>query len=322
MPARPPRTVPDPTRLSPAITAVELRALAMEQIARLGTTEVGARRAVDGRLGGQRQGLRQGGGVEFAEHRDYAPGDDLRRLDWRAFARNDRLYIKLFEEEVHTSVLLVVDASASMAMRDAATTVGGRTPVDKWRQVQVLAAVLALLIGRQGDALGLQVCGDDGPAPRVTSGPAQVSRVLARIAALQPDGAAALPELAAHSAVARCSVVIVLSDLLTDPKEAIAPLARMRRAGPDVLLLHALHPVEQTFDFGQAVELYCEERGTRMRVEPRVVRQRYLAMMAAHQDALRQRCLDAGIRYDMLDLGEPASVELRRALGGLQRGRR
>ena len=304
-------------------TAEDLHAAAMALVAALRGVEVRARRAMDGRIGGQQRGLRRGGGVEFSAHRDYAPGDDLRRLDWRAFARNDRLYIKQFEQEVHAAVTILVDGSASMALQD---DVDGSN-IDKWAQVQVLAATIALLVSRQGDAVALRTSAEPDRAVAPAAGAAQIARILATLAALRPQGRAGLEGLdgpggpAWHGA-GQSGVVIALSDVLSEPVAAIAPLARLRRAGHDVLLFHTLHPLELRFEFGDAVELHCAETDLRLRVEPRAVRQRYLAMMTAHCEAVRERCIDAGIRYALIDLGEPLVASLRRAISGLATGGR
>ncbi len=283
--------------------AAALQAAAAALLATLQGADLQTRRAVHGRAGGQHRGLRRGGGVEFAEHRAYAPGDDLRRLDWRALARQDRLFIKRFEEEVHASVTVLLDGSGSMALRDPVDGGG----VDKWAQVQVLAAAVASLVAQQGDALGLVVAGQPDSALAATSGPAQLRRVLERVAAWAPTGPAGLEGLTtgALRGLAKRGAVVAFSDVLSDPEAALAPLSRLRRTGPDVVLVHTLHPLELRFAFSGSVELVCAEASSRMRVEPRVVRQRYVAMIQAHCDLVRERCVDAGVHYVLADLGEP-----------------
>ncbi|MCO4763241.1 MAG: DUF58 domain-containing protein [Myxococcales bacterium] len=290
-------------------TATELLRAATEVVAALPNAAVGHRHAIDGRVGGLHRGMRRGGGVEFAEHRDYAPGDDLRRLDWRAYARNDRLSVKRFEQEVHGQTTVIIDSSASMALAEGS---GAGPVVDKWAQVQVLAAAIALMVGRQRDELALTVA--DKPDHSVRPGPGQVERVMASLATLSPEGARGLLALDITRPIR--GLVIVLSDLLADPSAAIAPLATLRRAGAQVVLLQTLHPLELRFGFKDVIALSCAEVGTRTTVEPRAIRQRYLTMMRAHCDAVAEACAAGGVHYDAVDLGESLTPVVGRWLAG------
>lgn len=273
-------------------------------LARLADRELRSATVVDGAPGGTHRGLRRGGGVEFAEHREYSPGDDLRHLDWRAWARNDRFYIKRYEQEVHAAITLVVDASASMAVAP-----GGAAAVDKLAAVRLLVAVLAAMVVRQGDAVGLMIAGRPQLNLQPAGGEAQLLRVINVLLRTSAQGEGGLESLdrAALRDVERRGVVIVLSDVLTDPAQALAPLAAMARLGPRVALLQTLHPLELTLGFDGPVELICGERGQRQIVDPRVVRRGYVDMMADHCAAVRRQATATGVHHLVVDLGaDPA----------------
>ena len=276
-------------------------------LARLLDRELRSATVVSGAPGGMHRGLRRGGGVEFAEHREYSPGDDLRHLDWRAWARNDRFYIKRYEQEVHASITLLLDASASMAV---APTAGVAAGVDKLAAVRLLVAILAAMVVRQGDAVGLMIAGRPHLNVSPAGGEAQLLRVIGTLLRAAAEGEGGLETLgrAALRDVERCGVVIALSDVLTDPGQAMAPLAAMARLGPRVALLQTLHPLELTLGFDEPVELVCGERGRRQIVDPRVVRRAYIDMMSDHCAAVRKQATAAGVHHLVVDLGtDPAA---------------
>lgn len=278
-------------------------------LARLVERELISAAVVDGAPGGVHRGLRRGGGVEFAEHREYSPGDDLRHMDWRAWARNDRFYIKRYEQEVHASVTLLLDASASMAIapRDS-----GSDGVHKMAAVRLLAAVVAALVVRQGDAVGLMVAGRPRQNVPPAGGEAHLLRLLAALLRVTPEGAGGLESLSRASLrdVERRGVVIALSDVLIEPAQALAPLAAMARLGPQVVLLQTLHPLELTLGFDEPVELVCGERGRRQIVDPRIVRRAYVDMMREHCAAVRQQATAAGVHHLLVDLGQDPTEQL------------
>lgn len=281
----------------------ELASEAAAVVARLRGLVPTPQRRVDGIPGGLHRGARRGGGVEFAEHRDYAPGDDLRYLDWRAYARNDRYSIKRFEQEVHASVTLVLDASASMAIE-------GAPPPDKLATVLLVCAALATLIVRRGDAVGLMVAGrslDVAPA----GGEPHLRRLIAHLATLTvrgPSGLESLGHRLVHGGPRR-GVLVVVSDLLADPAAALAPLASARRLGPHVVLMHAVHPVELDLGFGGPVHVVCPETDARALVDPRSLRGEWDKLVERHHRELRDNATAAGLVYRLANLGDdPAEL--------------
>jgi uncharacterized protein (DUF58 family) len=213
------------------------------ELAALGGLEFVARQVVEGFLTGLHRSPHRGFSVEFAEHRMYQPGDDLRYIDWRMFGRSDRYYVKQFEEETNLRAYLLVDASSSMGWSSDPQLV----PAKSWYARQ-LAACLALLLLRQGDAVGLvgfdQVIREH-VLPR--GGRRHWRELLRSISALEPQGkteaASALRDIA--SRLRRRGLIILISDLLVDSEATRLALRFLRHRGHEVLVFHLLDPGER-----------------------------------------------------------------------------
>ena len=293
-----------------------LRQRAAAVVARLAGTELMTRQVVDGMPGGPHRSPRRGGGVEFAEHKEYSPGDDLRHLDWRAYARADRLAVKRYEQEVHVALTLVIDGSASMA-------VGGEGN-DKLECARLVAGALALLTVRQGDAVGLLIAGAGGQQLPHAAGAAHAFELIERLSVLKADGPAGFEGVGRQLRVGmpRRGVVVAIGDGLADPATLLAPLVGWQRAGLQVVFLHLLHPLEVDLSFDQPVELVDAETGTTEVVDPRFVRNAYVDMMRAHCEAIRRRTGQAGLAYAFATSGEDPAQIVRRVLGLLGSRRR
>lgn len=300
-------------------TSADHRSLAQratEVLAGLGPLQLPARQVGDGLPGGLHRSLRRGSGVEFSEHKEYASGDDLRQLDWKAYARADRYYIKRFEQEVHASLTLVVDASASMQFADLAG--------DKFDAVRLMMACIALVLVRQGDSVGLLVLG----RPELTLAPSTGLRHFAilaeRLEKLTPEGVAGLEALGPSSwrGLDRRGLVIAASDVLMAPEQAVAPLVALQRSGLDVLLLHTLHPRELDLQFSEPAQFTCRETERRRNLDPRVIRDVYVDLMRAHCDSLGRLATHAGIGYLLVETSvEPRGLirQVLRATARLKR---
>jgi uncharacterized protein (DUF58 family) len=246
--------VPTPGQAEPTSASDHhLQLLAPVELAKLATLALRARTIVEGALAGAHRNLHPGTSLEFTEHKEYAPGDDVRRIDWKAVARTDRYAIKRFEDETEMRTLLVLDTSASMGY--------GRTSVSKLEYATYLAAALAYLVGQQRDAAGLLAFDEQTRAllpPSTRAG--QVREVLAALEGLRP--AAVAKPLPALDAVAELcdkrSLIVLFSDLL-DAEDgapgavATGPLAervrQLRGRGHDVVLFHILDPDEVDLPF-------------------------------------------------------------------------
>jgi uncharacterized protein (DUF58 family) len=210
--------------MPPTSTSRDLRFLDPAVIARLGTMELKARTVVEGFLSGLHRSPYKGFSVEFAEYRQYLPGDDLSTLDWKVYARTDRHYVKKFEEETNVECHILVDVSASMGYRGAA-------PMSKLEYGLVLAGSLAFLMNRQRDATGL-IAFDDRIAFRMPAGarPGHLHALLLALERLEPGSRSVLgrPLHQLAEALTRRSLVVLISDLLDEPEPAIKGLRHLR----------------------------------------------------------------------------------------------
>ena len=270
-------------------------------------------RVVDGVLQGVHRSPHHGRSVEFAEHKDYTPGDDIRHIDWRALARLDKLYVKRFEQETNLCAWFAIDASGSMAY-------GAEGTLNKFDYAATTLASLAFLLLRQQDAAGLVTFGDDIQAvipPRVQL--SQLKRMTDSLESTQPQGTTRLEaglERIAETANKR-GLVFVFSDLFGDADHALKLLRQLVSKGHTVTVFHVLDGDELTFPFEGVVNFEGLEHKRRLLTEPRLVRERYLAAMEAHQSTIRRRCLEAKIRHVLVDTREPLDRLILGFLGAL-----
>ena len=285
-------------------------------IAALGRIEVVARWIVDGFLTGLHRSPRKGFSVEFAEHRPYQPGDDLRYLDWRILARADRWVVKQFEEETNLRATIVVDVSRSMAWSGAATR------LTKLAYAEHLVAALALLLLRQRDAVGLVRFDDrvrSALPPR--SRRAQWQRILAALtdpaAGRGSDAPAGLAQAA--RLVRRRGLVVLVSDLLLEPDTVGRALRELRAVGHDVAVLHVMDPAERDLSLSGDAVFVDPETGLEVPATINDVRDVYRATVEAAIAEWRGRCAAAGASYATVLTDAPFGVPLRQAFAARQR---
>lgn len=261
-------------------------------LATLSGFQLRARAVMDGLLSGIHQSPFHGLSVEFSDYRGYQPGDDLSRVDWRVYARTERLYVKRFEHETNARAHLLCDASASMGYRGA----------DAWGTKLECAAVLAAALGwlllRQQDAVGLLTLAANGVRGGPAAGwlpptqkPSQLGAILRRLEGLQPSGAANPDALLARAArlIRRRSLLLVLSDFL-GPLDALeSVLQRLRFDGHDLVLIQVLDGEEIDFPFARGALFEDPETGARREVEPGRARARYLERFGRFQAELCDR---------------------------------
>ena len=292
--------------MPPATPSRDLRVLDPAVIARLGTMELKARTVVEGFLSGLHRSPFKGFSVEFAEYREYLPGDDLSTLDWKVYARTDRHYVKKFEEETNLECHLLLDVSGSMAYRGAA-------PMSKIEYGSVLAAALAFLMNRQRDATGL-IAFDERIVFRLPAGarPGHLHALLLALERMEvgkkSDVGRPLHQLA--EALMKRSLVVVISDLLDDPEPIVRGLRHLKFRGTDVIVFQVLDPNELTFPFKGSSRFRDLESSEEVVTEPTKVRTGYLRELAGltlHYDrALR----GSGIDYVQLDTSQPLDFAL------------
>lgn len=265
-------------------------------VARLGSLELAARSLVEGFIKGLHFSARRGSSTEFAEHRAYVPGDEIRRIDWRTFGRTDRFYLKEYEDETNLRATLVIDGSGSMAY--------GSAGISKLRYGAYLAGALGYLLLSQRDAVGLAVVGSDVRRyipPKAT--PQHLAGILALLEALSAEGETRLADCIHRLAgiVRRRSFVIIISDFLDDPESVIQSVANLRHRGSEALLLHLMDPAEEEFPFtGWTVFRDSESPSSRARLDARQVREAYLENLKEHIRVLRTGAAALGADHAVL----------------------
>ena len=296
-------------------TSRDLRFLDPAIIARLGTMELKARTVVEGFLAGLHRSPYKGFSVEFAEYRQYLPGDDLSTLDWKVYGRTDRHYVKKFEEETNLDCHVLLDVSASMAYRGAA-------PMSKLEYGSVLAASLAFLMHRQRDATGL-IAFDDRITFRLPAG-ARTAHLHSLLLALekmrsgsQSNVGRPLRQLA--EALTKRSLVVLISDLLDDPEPAIKGLRHLKVRGTDVIVFQVLDPNELTFPFRGASKFKDLESADEVLVDPAAIRKSYLRELAGLTLRFDRELRGAGIDYVQLDTSQPLDFALLTYLAARER---
>ncbi len=274
-------------------------------IARLGTLDLKARTVVEGFLTGLHRSPFKGFSVEFAEYRQYLPGDDLSTLDWKVYARSDRHFVKKFEEETNLQCRLLVDVSGSMAY--------AASGVSKLEYACTLAASLAFLMQRQRDAVGLAAF-DRRIVSLVPPGsrPGHLRSILTALERLAPgaetDLAAPLHLIA--DSLTRRGLIIVISDLLDRPEGVIDALKHFRYRGSDVIVFHVLDRDELTFPFAEPARFQDPETGVEVVADPRLVRRQYLDTLEGMLTTYKRELGVAGIDYCLLDTSQPLDLAL------------
>ena len=283
----------------------ELRFLDPAVLARLGTLELKARAVVEGLLSGLHRSPFKGFSVEFAEYRQYLPGDDLSAIDWKVYARTDRHYVKKFEEETNVDCYLLLDVSASMGY--------GSRGVTKLEYGGLLAASLAFLMNRQRDAVALTTF-DDAIVAMVPPS-ARSSHLRSILVTLdrttlghRTDVSKPLHVLA--DGISKRGLVVFISDLLDEPSRVIDGLRHFRFRGSEVIVFHLMDPAELTFPFDRASRFRDIELGDEVMAVPSVVRNDYLDAVKGAIDRYKRELGSGGIDYRLIDTSTPLEFAL------------
>jgi uncharacterized protein (DUF58 family) len=272
--------------------------------------ELRARLVVEGFITGLHKSPYHGFSVEFAEHRQYMPGDDVKHMDWKIYGRTDRYYIKQYEEETNLKAYILLDTSKSMEYSS-----GG--DVTKLQFASYLAASLSYMMIKQQDAVGLALFDEQVNSylpPHATSG--YLREILVALESARPGnrtGAAkSLHQIADR--IKRRGLVIVISDLLDDPATVITALKHFRHKKNEVLVMHVLDPMERDFAFGAPSLFQDLETGEKMTTQPLLIQRAYREAMAAFLQRYRKECMENRIDYVLLDTATPFDVALTRYL--------
>ncbi len=284
-------------------------------VAAIDDLELAARIVVEGlRTGGHRSPF-HGYSTEFRQHRPYRAGDDLKYLDWKLFARSDRLYTRQFRETTNLSVMLALDSSASMAFPDTADLEVGR--ISKFRYGQIVAAALAYLVSEQGHAVGLMTM-DAGRLAYMAArgGRPHLRSLLARIDRLQASGTWDSVRVIDRAAqlLERRGIIVVISDFYDAEEETRREMRRVAQRGHDVAMLQLISPAERSLPFSGHVELEDAESHDRQLVDATSVAAAYRAEVDAFLERCRVNAQRDGVDYALMSVDTPPEVALRQYL--------
>ncbi len=276
-----------------------------EVLTRISNLELLARSVVEGFVGGLHRSPYKGFSVEFVEYRPYTPGDDPMHVDWKLYARTDRLFIKEFEDETNTSLQLLVDVSRSMDY--------GSNGITKLHYAFYLAVSLAYFMVRQRDSVGLTLFDDDIvtrlPA-KSTSG--HLRLLINEIRQAKAGGTTALgkPLHKLAETLRKRGFVVLVSDLLGSPEELLDGIRHFRFNGSEVIVFHILDPEELDFTFDKVLELEDIETGRKILLSAREVRETYLERMQSFCQQLEEGCGRLGADYHMIRTDQPLDFAL------------
>ncbi|MFG0335069.1 MAG: DUF58 domain-containing protein [Maioricimonas sp. JB049] len=290
-----------------------------EMLARLSGLELRARVLVEGYLAGLHRSPHEGFSVEFAEHREYVPGDDLRYLDWKVFGKRDRYYLKQFEAETTFTCHLLVDLSESMVFRSSDAA------LSKADYAKCLAAAIASIVLRQQDAVGLTIFDSQVRSELPVSGKrSQLQEIIRRLETSEPAGESAIGDVLHDIArrLGRRSVVIVISDLFDEPDQIAAGLQHLRFQRHDLSVLQVIDPAEADFPFDEPARFLGLEDQQEQFVEPRLIRQAYLEEFTAARRTIEAACHAIQGDYLLAATDDPADRVLSRFISHRDGGTR
>jgi uncharacterized protein (DUF58 family) len=272
-------------------------------LARIDDLELVARFVVEGFISGLHRSPHLGFSTDFAEHRQYMPGDDTRHLDWKLFARTDRLYLKQFEADTNANFIVILDVSASMGY--------GTSGLTKLEYAKYLGACLTYFSHRQRDRVGF-VSVDSDVVDIVPSSAKHLNQVLHALdrAEAKGKGSLAVPLLKISENQHRRSMLLLLSDLYEPADKIRDALGPLRDAGHDLLVMHLLDPAELNFNFDSAGTFEDLESGERIPVVPGRLRTRYTELIRDHLAAVEKLLGEGRIDYLMVDTSKPVDEVL------------
>jgi uncharacterized protein (DUF58 family) len=272
-------------------------------LARIDNLELLARTVVDGFINGLHRSPYLGLSIDFAEHRPYMPGDDIRRIDWRVFGRTDRFYVKEFEADTNANFVVLLDISRSMDY--------GSNGISKLDYARYLAACLTYFSRQQRDRVGL-VTFDEDIVEMVPPSAKHLDVVLHAIDRIEPGGRGDLeaPVLKIAEAVKRRSILAVVSDFYHDPQAVLRAVSYLKNKGNDVLVFHVLDPAEIDFPFEGAVHFEDLETGEKIPVVPERQAQQYRELMGAHLQELSRLLVENRMDYYLFNTAQPLDYAL------------
>jgi uncharacterized protein (DUF58 family) len=281
-------------------------------LVRIKDLELVARHVVDGFINGLHRAPHFGASIDFAEHRGYVAGDDIRRVDWKLYARTDRYFVKQYEADTNANLSVLLDVSKSMGF--------GSQGVTKLEYGSILAACLAYLSHKQRDRVGIVTFDEDIVAyvPPSAKHFNVLLQTLDRSKPEKPGRLLAMLDKAAEH-FKRRSIVVLISDLYENPSDLIEALKPYRFMGNDLVVFHVLDPAEIDFPYNEASRFEDLETGEDVPVVPEVFAEQYRKMIREHIEAIRTKCSDVRIDYLQLATTQPLDEALFSYLGNRER---
>jgi uncharacterized protein (DUF58 family) len=280
-------------------------------LSRIGSLELIAKTVVDGLINGTHRAPFYGASVDFAEHRGYVAGDDIRRIDWRVYARTDKYYIKQFEADSNANFSVLLDVSKSM---------GFGSKISKLDYGKTLAACLAYMANAQRDRVGL-ITFDSDVVEHIPASAKHLDVVLHTLDRAKPEKPGnlvpPLRKVAEH--FGRRGIIIVISDFYAEPEEIFHAVGPIVHRGNDVALFHVLDPQEIDFPFSEASSFEDMESGDQMPIVPSKLAEDYRALIQGHIDTLSKKASQQPVDYTLLNTSMPLDYALFRFLSMRQR---
>ena len=267
-------------------------------LSRIGNLELMARNVVEGFINGLHRAPFFGASIDFAEHRGYVAGDDIRRVDWRLYARTDRYYVKQYEADTNTNLSVLFDISKSMSFRSQG--------ISKLEYASFVAACLAYLAQRQRDRVGIITFDTDivSHVPPSAKHFNIVLQTLDRAKAVQPGRLVdPLTKMAEH--FKRRGILVLISDFYEEPDAILEAIKPLKFLGNDLIVFHVLDPAELDFDYSDASSFEDLESGEQIPVVPQSLAEEYRALIRAHVETLTTRFSEHRIDYTLLKTSEP-----------------
>lgn len=309
-----------------------------QTLARLKTFELRAKMIVEGVMSGQHRSPYHGFSVEFAQHRPYVAGDDVRHLDWKVYARSDKLHLKQYQQETNLDLLVMVDASGSMDYGSRsyaeASGVGRKTSVDdrdywsKFDHATALAAALSYVTLRQGDRVGVIVFADEVQVLMARTGSMGAWRQVVGALSTHPVEQETNLMRAVDQVIAKVSnrcLIALVSDLFQDPADIRAAMARVKHKGHDLIAFQMLDRAERRFEFADAAPFEGLEGEGLLKVDPRAVRGAYLEAIERHLETVEKMTRGFGFDYQLVDthdwLGSPLAAFVARRNAQIKRSK-
>jgi len=286
------------------------------KLARVKNLQLLARTVVEGYISGLHRSPFKGYSAEFAEYREYLPGDDLKHFDWKVFARSDKRYVRQYEEETNLTCTVLLDASGSMAF--------GQDGLRKFDYGCFLAAALSYLMIQQRDQVGLVVFGEDVRQripPR--NSPGHLKNVLEQLESVEPEGETGIGRVlhAIADSIRRRGLIIVISDLIDEQDAVMNALSHFRHDRSEVIVFNVFDPAERTLPFDGLVEFLDLETGRKMQVRADVIRDEYRSKFDEFVGRYREGCAAARIDYQLVTTDVPFELMLAAYLDRRQRSR-